>query len=246
MDQRGQRYSATTSMTWAARRTNCGGAAWLDVESNRFNSCDTAAGWTGAGAIVLRNVDQSTITGNTAAMPAKIVMIDCTEKVKVADNGPLTSVIASLAGVDRGFISGRFSWRAFLTARRRRDERKMSYTDGRSSGRGFCPGAGPGGRDRNGCLSWYTGSAGAGLDPGGGGRRLGWRACSKGKERVRWAREAVSRPTLPRRGAVGSWWLAERWGIAAIAEGHRDLGVDLAGSWRRSGWWQRRLWSAPR
>jgi Pectate lyase superfamily protein len=71
----------------------CGGAAWLDVESNRFNSCDTLrpAGQEPR-AIVLRNVDESTITGNAASVPAKIVMIDCTEKVKVADNGPLTSV----------------------------------------------------------------------------------------------------------------------------------------------------------
>ncbi len=71
----------------------CGGAAWLDVESNRFNSCDTLrpAGQEPR-AIVLRNVDESTIMGNEASVPAKIVMIDCTEKVKVADNGPLTSV----------------------------------------------------------------------------------------------------------------------------------------------------------
>jgi hypothetical protein len=41
---------------------------------------------------VLRNVDESTITGNEASVPAKIVMIDCTEKVKAADNGPLTTV----------------------------------------------------------------------------------------------------------------------------------------------------------
>ena len=71
----------------------CGGAAWLDVESNRFNSCDTLrpAGQEPR-AIVLRNVDESTITGNEASVPAKIVMIDCTEKVKAADNGPLTTV----------------------------------------------------------------------------------------------------------------------------------------------------------
>ena len=35
--------------------------------------------------------DEGTITGNEASVPAKIVMIDCTEKVKAADNGPLTS-----------------------------------------------------------------------------------------------------------------------------------------------------------
>lgn len=70
----------------------CAGATWLDVESNRFSNCDTlrpagAAPW----AIVLRNLDQSTITTNQAATPAKIVMIDCTDKVKVGDNGPLTN-----------------------------------------------------------------------------------------------------------------------------------------------------------
>jgi hypothetical protein len=61
------------------------------VESNRFNNCDTlrpagAAPW----AIVLRNLDQSTVTTNEAATLAKIVMIDCTDKVKVGDNGTLT------------------------------------------------------------------------------------------------------------------------------------------------------------
>jgi hypothetical protein len=70
----------------------CGGATWLDVESNRFNDCDRLRP---AGeeprAIVLRNLDESTVTGNDASAPAKIVMIACTEKVKVADNGPLTS-----------------------------------------------------------------------------------------------------------------------------------------------------------
>ena len=71
----------------------CAGATWLDVESNHFNNCDTlrpagAAPW----VIVLRNLDQSTITSNEAATPAKIVMIDCTDKVKVGDNGPLTKV----------------------------------------------------------------------------------------------------------------------------------------------------------
>jgi hypothetical protein len=70
----------------------CAGAAWLDVESNRFSNCDTRRP---AGAepraIVLRNLDQSTITANEATTPAKIVLIDCTDKVKVGDNGPLTS-----------------------------------------------------------------------------------------------------------------------------------------------------------
>jgi hypothetical protein len=70
----------------------CDGAAWLNVESNRFNNCDTRRP---AGAepraIVLRNLDQSTITANEASTPAKIVMIDCTDKVKVGDNGPLTN-----------------------------------------------------------------------------------------------------------------------------------------------------------
>jgi hypothetical protein len=70
----------------------CAGATWLDVESNRFNNCDTLRR---AGAepraIVLRNVDESTITGNEGSTPAKIVTIACTEKVKVSDNSPLTS-----------------------------------------------------------------------------------------------------------------------------------------------------------
>lgn len=70
----------------------CAGATWLDVESNRFNNCDTRRP---AGeeprAIVLRNLDQSTITANEATAPARIVMIDCTDKVKVGDNGPLTN-----------------------------------------------------------------------------------------------------------------------------------------------------------
>ncbi|MGB9419021.1 MAG: hypothetical protein WCB58_22110 [Acidobacteriaceae bacterium] len=62
------------------------------VESNRFNNRDTlrpagAAPW----AIVLPSLDQSTVTTNEAAAPAKIVMIDCTDKVKVGDNGPLTN-----------------------------------------------------------------------------------------------------------------------------------------------------------
>jgi hypothetical protein len=41
--------------------------------------------------MVLRNLDESTIAGNEAAVAAKIVMIGCTEKVKVGDNGPLTN-----------------------------------------------------------------------------------------------------------------------------------------------------------
>jgi hypothetical protein len=40
---------------------------------------------------VLRNLDLSTITANEATAPARIVMIDCTDKVKVGDNGPLTN-----------------------------------------------------------------------------------------------------------------------------------------------------------
>jgi Pectate lyase superfamily protein len=70
----------------------CGGATWLDVESNRFNGCDTLRP-TGQEprAMVLRNLDESTITGNDASAPAKIVMIACTEKVKAFDNGPLTN-----------------------------------------------------------------------------------------------------------------------------------------------------------
>ena len=71
----------------------CAGATWLDVESNRFNNCDTRRS---AGdeprALVLRNLDQSTITTNDASEAAKIVMIDCTDKVKVSDNGPLINV----------------------------------------------------------------------------------------------------------------------------------------------------------
>jgi Pectate lyase superfamily protein len=71
----------------------CAGAIWLDVESNHFNNCDTLRPAGAAPrAVVLRNLDQSTITTNEAAAPAKIVMIDCTDKVKVGDNGPLTNV----------------------------------------------------------------------------------------------------------------------------------------------------------
>lgn len=73
----------------------CSGATWLDVESNRFYDCDRRRH---AGeqprVIVLRNLDQSTIASNEANGPGKIVMIDCTEKVKVGDNGPLTNAIA--------------------------------------------------------------------------------------------------------------------------------------------------------
>jgi hypothetical protein len=62
------------------------------VESNRFGDCDRLRP---AGAepraIVLRNLDESTITGNEASAPAKVVMIACTDKVKAGDNGPLTN-----------------------------------------------------------------------------------------------------------------------------------------------------------
>jgi hypothetical protein len=43
---------------------------------------------------VLRNLDDSTVIANQANTPGKIVLIGCTEKVKVVDNGPLTSSIA--------------------------------------------------------------------------------------------------------------------------------------------------------
>ena len=70
----------------------CADASWLDVESNRFGDCDRLRP---AGAepraIVLRNLDESTITGNEASAPAKIVMIACADKVKVGDNGLLTN-----------------------------------------------------------------------------------------------------------------------------------------------------------
>jgi len=70
----------------------CAGASWLDVEANRFGDCDRLrpAG-TEPRAMVLRNLDESTITGNEASAPAKVVMIACTNKVKVGDNGPLTN-----------------------------------------------------------------------------------------------------------------------------------------------------------
>jgi hypothetical protein len=73
----------------------CAGAAWLDVESNRFDDCDRrrAAGEQPR-AIVLRNVDESTVAANVANAPGKIVLINCTEKVKVGDNGPLTNAMA--------------------------------------------------------------------------------------------------------------------------------------------------------
>jgi hypothetical protein len=70
----------------------CAGTSWLDVESNRFSDCDRLRP---AGAepraIVLRNLDESTITGNEASAPGKIVMVGCTDNVKVGDNGPLTN-----------------------------------------------------------------------------------------------------------------------------------------------------------
>lgn len=73
----------------------CAGAAWLNVESNRFDDCDRrrAAGEEPR-AIVLRNVDESTVVANVANAPGKIVLIGCTEKVKVGDNGPLTNAMA--------------------------------------------------------------------------------------------------------------------------------------------------------
>ncbi|HEX6772627.1 MAG TPA: right-handed parallel beta-helix repeat-containing protein [Acidobacteriaceae bacterium] len=69
----------------------CAGATWVDIESNRFNHCDmlAPAGETPR-AVVLRSVDEGTISGNDGSGPAAIVPIDCTEKVKVGDNGPLT------------------------------------------------------------------------------------------------------------------------------------------------------------
>jgi hypothetical protein len=74
----------------------CAGATWLDVESNHFNDCDTLRP---AGeeprAMVLRNLDESTITANDANTPAKIVIIDCTGTVKAGDNGALTSFTSS-------------------------------------------------------------------------------------------------------------------------------------------------------
>jgi hypothetical protein len=73
----------------------CAGATWLDVESNRFDDCDRRRP---AGeqprVIVLRNMDESTVASNEANGPGKIVMADCTAKVKVGDNGPLTSAMA--------------------------------------------------------------------------------------------------------------------------------------------------------
>ncbi|HZD76459.1 MAG TPA: right-handed parallel beta-helix repeat-containing protein, partial [Acidobacteriaceae bacterium] len=74
----------------------CAGATWLDVESNRFHNCDMlrSAG-EAPRAIVLRNLDQSTITTNEATGAARIVMTDCTETVKVGDNGPLINMNAT-------------------------------------------------------------------------------------------------------------------------------------------------------
>lgn len=73
----------------------CAGATWLDVESNRFDDYDQRrpAG-TQPRAIVLRNLDESTVAANEANVPGQIVLIDCTEKVKVGDNGPLTNAIS--------------------------------------------------------------------------------------------------------------------------------------------------------
>jgi hypothetical protein len=73
----------------------CAGATWLDVESNRFDDCDRrrTAG-TQPRAIVLRNLDESTVAANEANAPGKIMLIDCTEKVKVGDNGLLTNATA--------------------------------------------------------------------------------------------------------------------------------------------------------
>jgi Pectate lyase superfamily protein/Right handed beta helix region len=72
----------------------CAGTAWLDVESNRFDDCDRRRPAAEPRAIVLRNVDESTVAANVANAPGKIVLIGCTEKVKVGDNGPLTNAMA--------------------------------------------------------------------------------------------------------------------------------------------------------
>lgn len=73
----------------------CAGSTWLDVEWNRFHGCDLLRTEGAApAAIVLRNVDESTITLNEASTSAQIVMIGCTEKVKVGDNTSLTNVIS--------------------------------------------------------------------------------------------------------------------------------------------------------
>ena len=73
----------------------CAGTAWLDVESNRFEDCDRRRR---AGeqprTMVLRDLDNSTVIANQANAPGEILMIGCTEKVKVGDNGPLTSATA--------------------------------------------------------------------------------------------------------------------------------------------------------
>ena len=70
----------------------CAGASWVDIESNHFSDCDMlrAAG-AEPRAMVLRNLDESTITLNEAKVAAKIVMMDCTDKVKSGDNGALTN-----------------------------------------------------------------------------------------------------------------------------------------------------------
>lgn len=73
----------------------CAGASWVDIESNRFNDCDTLrAPSTQPRAMVLRNLDESTVMLNEAKAAAKIVTIDCTDKVKVADNGLLVNANA--------------------------------------------------------------------------------------------------------------------------------------------------------
>ncbi len=70
----------------------CADASWVDIESNHFDSCDMAhaAGATPR-AIVLRNLNESTVTLNDAKAAATIVMVDCTDKVKAGDNGLLTN-----------------------------------------------------------------------------------------------------------------------------------------------------------
>lgn len=68
----------------------CAGASWLDVESNHFNDCDQRRpqGATPR-AVVLRNLTDSTITLNDSRSNANIVLVDCTDKVKAAENGVL-------------------------------------------------------------------------------------------------------------------------------------------------------------
>jgi hypothetical protein len=73
----------------------CAGATWLDVESNRFDDCDRRRPpGEQPRTIVLRNLDESTVAANEANAAGKIVLIDCTDKVKVGDNGRLTNVTA--------------------------------------------------------------------------------------------------------------------------------------------------------